>query len=113
MLCFSRPILSALTTARAVISLGVLYLIPMALAQLPQQVCGVYSGALRGSGDTRTPMFVSALGIWLVRLPLAYLFSRFFRLGIVGVWWAMASDITVRWAVTWWRYRRVNWQRAA
>lgn len=113
MLCFPRPILSALTNDRAVINLGALYLIPMALAQLPQQVCGVYSGALRGSGDTRTPMFVSALGIWLVRLPLAYLFSRFFRLGIVGVWWAMASDITVRWAVTWWRYRRVNWQRAA
>ena len=53
----------------------------------------VLEGALRGGGDTRTPMYITATGMWLVRLPLAYLFVIRGEMGLIGAWLAMSADI--------------------
>lgn len=63
-------------------------LIPIAgLFQVFDGAQVVASGILRGIGDTRFPMLASALGFWLVGLPLsAYLGFRA-GLGAEGLWW--------------------------
>lgn len=91
-------VMGLLTNDPAVIALGARYLVLMGLAQLPQQVGGVLNGALRGSGDTRSPMLIAFVGLWLVRLPLAILLGRHAGLGIIGVWVAMTVDLFVRYA---------------
>ncbi len=100
-----RQIMSVLTNDAGVIALGAIYLRLMATAQIPQQLSGVLSGALRGRGDTRTPMLVAAIGLWGIRLPVAYVLAFRFGMGITGVWVGMTVDLFVRFAITSLRYR--------
>jgi len=104
-----EQILALLTNDPEVIALGAIYLRLMGTAQIPQQLGGVLSGALRGSGDTRTPMYVAALGLWCVRLPLAYVLAFPMGMGIAGVWTGMTVDLFVRFTLTVMRYRRIPW----
>jgi putative MATE family efflux protein len=106
---FPRQILALLTNDSQVIALGAIYLRLMATAQIPQQLGGVFTGALRGSGDTRTPMFIAALGLWGVRLPLAYILAFPLKMGIAGVWTGMTVDLFVRFTLTTVRYSRIPW----
>jgi multidrug resistance protein, MATE family len=46
----------------------------------------VATGALRGVGDTRTPMIWSVACYWLVGLPVGYLLCFRFGWGAMGVW---------------------------
>lgn len=106
-----KQILALLTNDAQVIALGAIYLRLMGTAQIPQQLGGVFTGALRGSGDTRTPMYIAALGLWCVRLPLAYVLAFPLNMGIAGVWTGMTVDLFVRFTLTVLRYRRIPWVR--
>jgi putative MATE family efflux protein len=55
-----------------------------------------YAGALRGAGDTRSPMIVGALSVWLVRVPLAWLLAHKLKMGLSGLWLTMIADWGVR-----------------
>ncbi len=108
-----QPIMSLLTSDPEVIVLGAIYLRIMATAQIPQQVSSVMKGALRGNGDTRTPMYIAGLGLWGIRIPVAYLLGFVLDMGIVGVWVSMTLDLIVRFVLILWRYRRIPWVRAS
>jgi len=56
----------------------------------------VMSGSLRGAGFSKIPMIYSGLGMWLIRIPLAYILSIKLGLGLVGAWIAMATDISFK-----------------
>src|SRR4029077_17663194 len=60
------------TTDRALIRTAVSLLAIAALFQLFDGIQSVATGALRGAGDTRTPMLCHMLLYWLVGLPLGY-----------------------------------------
>ena len=47
-----------------------------------------------GAGDTLKPAVISLCSMWLVRLSLAYVLSLHY--GLVGVWIAMAIELTLR-----------------
>ncbi len=47
-----------------------------------------------GLGDTIVPCIMNLSGIWLVRIPLAYILAR--TMGIEGVWLAMCVELNVR-----------------
>ncbi|MBP8613882.1 MAG: MATE family efflux transporter [Firmicutes bacterium] len=106
---FPEQILALLTNDADVIALAAIYLRLMATAQIPQQVAGVLNGAIRGSGDTRTPMVVAAIGLWGVRLPLAYILAFPLKMGITGVWLGMTLDLFVRFILTMIRYKKLSW----
>lgn len=108
---FPVQIMDLLAEDAEVIALGALYLRIMAIAQLPQQLTSVLKGAIRGSGDTRTPMYIAALGLWGVRLPMAYLLAFVMDMGVAGVWTSMCLDLIIRFGLTLWRYRTIPWVR--
>ena len=54
----------------------------------------VGAGALRGTGDTFVPSMMCLGSIWIVRLGLALLLVG--RLGLPGMWIAMATELCVR-----------------
>lgn len=54
----------------------------------------VIYGVCVGCKDTKIPSMMNLLSIWLVRLPLAVYLSS--QLGLVGVWMAMAAELTFR-----------------
>jgi MATE family multidrug resistance protein len=46
----------------------------------------VATGALRGLGDTRTPMVTNMIGHWVLGLPIGYLLCFYFGVGVYGLW---------------------------
>jgi putative MATE family efflux protein len=56
-------------------------------------------GGLRGAGDTRSPVLVGLLGVWGVRVPLAWALAFPAGLGLYGIWITMIADWAVRTAV--------------
>lgn len=51
----------------------------------------VFNGALQGAGNTRIPMVLSIVSLWVFEFPLAYVLSHHTSLNEVGIW--MASPI--------------------
>jgi len=77
---------------------------------------GVYftlDGALRGAGDTRFTLAVSALGMYAIRLPLAYALGFYTPLGVIGVWIPLVIEYYVRSAVIARRFRSGAWKHIA
>lgn len=110
---FPQAIMSLLAEDPEVIALGAIYLRIMATAQIPQQISSVMKGTLRGNGDTRTPMYIAGLGLWGIRLPVAYLLGFTFNMGVVGVWVSMTLDLVTRFVLILWRYRLIPWIKAS
>jgi MATE family multidrug resistance protein len=74
------------TTDRAVIRTAVSLLAVAAWFQLFDGIQTVATGALRGAGDTRTPMICHMLLYWLIGLPLGYVLCFAMGWGAVGLW---------------------------
>ena len=61
------------------------------------------AGALRGAGDTLVPSLLNLGSIWIVRLGLSLLLVG--KLGLRGMWIAMAIELCVRGTLMLWRQR--------
>lgn len=59
------------------------------------------AGALRGAGDTLVPSLLNLGSIWIVRLGLSLLLVG--KLGLRGMWIAMAIELCVRGTLMLWR----------
>jgi len=70
-----------------VIRIGAQYLIIVSSFYLLFSGMFTINGVLRGAGDTLIPMFITLFGLWVVRIPAAWLLSEWF--GEVGIWWAV------------------------
>jgi MATE family multidrug resistance protein len=69
-------------------------LIPIAgLFQIFDGLQVAASGVLRGVGETRWPMYVQLVGLWLIGLPVSIGAGVFFGVGEVGLWWGFVAGI--------------------
>jgi putative MATE family efflux protein len=110
MIFFPEQIMGFFTNDQEVIGLGALPLQVMGFVQPMLAASMIFAGALRGAGDTRWPMIITAGCIWLVRLPLAYLFAIVFGWGLVGAWSAMSLDMVLRGTFNFLRFRGGGWK---
>jgi len=85
----ARWIASALSPDEKVVQECVKY-IYISMISEPFMAWGVIlGGGLSGAGDTKSVMLRVALSLWLVRIPLSYLFVVVLGLGASWVWWSM------------------------
>lgn len=110
---FPAALLRLYTSDAAVITLGVVALRVVACIQLPEALGFVLSGALRGAGDTRSVLHITAFGVWVVRLGASLLLVSVLRMGLLGAWLAMALDWLVRAAYLIARFRRGRWKEVS
>lgn len=68
----------------ATLRLTILLFMVVAFSQILDGLRNILIGILRGLFDTRIPMYVSLFTIWLVGMPLGYLFAFPLHLGAVG-----------------------------
>jgi MATE family multidrug resistance protein len=90
-----RWIVEIYTRDLAVIRIGATLLRIAALFELFDGFQTVATGALRGLGDTRTPMLAHFGGYWLVGLPLAYVLCFSFRWGASGLWVGLLAALVL------------------
>lgn len=88
-----HALVRAFTTDAAVISVGVSLLGIAAVFQLFDGLQVVSTGALRGTGDTRTPMVSNLVAHWFIGLPLGYALCFHFGWGVRGLWVGLCSGL--------------------
>ncbi len=106
---FERPILGFFTTDPAVLAAGAIVIRTAALEQPLLAASFVFSGALRGAGDTRTTMLITVASIWGLRLVAAYGLGLALGLGIFGAWLAVGIDFGFRAFMFWRRFESGRW----
>jgi multidrug resistance protein, MATE family len=82
---FANQLMNVFTDDPEVISAGVDALRALAVGLPAWSVWFVYGGALRGIGDTRSPMITSAVGVWGA-VAIAFLMVKVFDGGLGLVW---------------------------
>jgi len=107
----AEPLFRILSDDPRVWACGVPALRGLACVQIPLAFLIVYVGALRGAGDSRSPMIYTALSMALVRVPLAYLGGFVLRGGLLGAWMGMFGDLVVRAVLMSLRFRLGRWKR--
>lgn len=65
-------------------------------AQIPLAVSLIFAGALQGLGDTKTPLYSTAIGMWGIRIIGVYLLGIRLNMDIAGIWLAILIDLTIR-----------------
>ena len=86
---------SAQPDAAAVREAAVSFAFAAGLFQLLIGLQIIAANAMRGLGDTRTPMFYAVLGYWLLGLGSGTVACFAFGLGGVGLWWGMTGGVAV------------------
>jgi len=88
-----RALLGLFTRNTAVTEIGVALLLIAAVFQLFDGIQGVLTGALRGLGDTRTPMIWNLVGHWAFGLPLGYALCFWWAWGVRGLWIGLSAGL--------------------
>jgi putative MATE family efflux protein len=77
-----------------------------AFAQPALAVGLVLAGALQGAGDTKSPMYSTALGMWVIRIIGVYILGIHFGMGIAGIWISIAIDLYARGVFLFYQFKK-------
>ena len=109
MFIFAPEMMGLMTPVDEIIDLGAYCLRIEAFAE-PMFAASIIAVCVCvGAGDTLKPAIISLCSMWLVRLTLAYFLSIHY--GLVGVWIAMAIELSFRGILLMTRLFRVKWMR--
>src|SRR5580700_12257352 len=73
----------------------------------------VSTGALRGLGETRVPMWANLVGYWVIGLPLGLTLCFILKWGIYGLWIGLTLALVVIGSVLLVRWNRDSLRLAA
>lgn len=71
----------------------------------------IYSGCLRGGGDTVYVAFISLISVAIIRPLFGYICAYPLGLGLFGAWLGIAIDQALRFLFTWLRFRGGRWMK--
>jgi MATE family multidrug resistance protein len=110
---FPRAIARLFTPDPAIIAAAVPLLRVAAFFQLFDGLQVTATGALRGAGDTTTPMLCHFAGYWVIGLPLGVLLGFRESLGAMGLWMGLSVGLIVIGIVLlgFWRRTAVRFER--
>jgi len=108
LLIFPHPIARMYTPANDVIRVTTFLLVAGAAFQLFDGIQTVATGALRGAGDTRTPMLCHLIAYWIIGLPLGYWLCFGLHWGAFGLWAGLSLALILIGVVLLMTWRRMT-----
>ncbi|WP_461866610.1 MATE family efflux transporter [Thermococcus sp.] len=111
-----------------VLRLAAIYLIIVGISEIPLGWVFVLGGALRGAGDTKSPMYITAVSKLLFRIVPAYILGFGFTipafdlgpltfpgftlhgLGVIAAWIAMSLETFTTAGLLWYVFKRGKWK---
>lgn len=88
-----RWILGLFSADRQTVAVGVALLAVAAVFQVFDAAQVVTTGALRGLGNTRSPMLANLFGYWAFGLPTGYWLCFRRGWGLLGLWWGLSFGL--------------------
>ena len=112
LLFFIAPnlLISLFTDDPQVISLSTMALRLVSICQPFLAISMILSGALRGAGATKSVLFITFFGIYLVRIPITYVFLNIFNMGLAGAWIVMTIDLIFRSSLCFYTFKKGKWK---
>lgn len=93
-----------------VVSIGVQLLRVLSLSGIFIAVALTYTGGLQGTGDTRSPLYISIVSQVVVPLGICFVIQRFFQLDPIDIWIAILVGHVTRCTLSVWRFRQEKWR---
>jgi MATE family, multidrug efflux pump len=90
-----KVIARAFSPDPAVVRVGATLLLVAAAFQLFDGVQVVTTGALRGAGDTKTPMLANLVAYWFIGIPLGYFLCFHLGWGALGIWIGLCIGLMI------------------
>jgi MATE family multidrug resistance protein len=90
-----RPLIALYTSDPRVMAVGPTLLWIAAAFQIFDGIQTVSTGALRGLGETRVPMFANLVGYWVLGLPLGFVLCFVLKEGVFGLWIGLTLALVV------------------
>lgn len=94
------------TTDSTILDMVVTALRISAVSQPALAIGLVLAGALQGLGDTKSPMYSTAIGMWIIRIIGVYVLGIYLNLGIAGIWYAIIIDYFTRAFFLAWKFNK-------
>jgi len=106
-----RLLMGMFTDVKEIIDIGERILLIVAFTAPGQISNVVFSGSLRGAGDTKFVAYSSLVSISIVRPVITYILCFPMGLGLIGAWIGLFVDQYVRLAFSSYRFRKGKWQK--
>ncbi|RJP19371.1 MAG: MATE family efflux transporter [Candidatus Abyssobacteria bacterium SURF_5] len=106
----AKPTALIYVNEAGVVDYTALFVRVLALCQPAMAIHFALSGALIGAADTRWPLYSSFIGMFLIRLPLAFLAAHVLGLSITWVWLIILADHYIKAFVLFLRFLSGRWK---
>ena len=94
----------------AVVEIGVQLLRVLSLSGLFIAVALTYTGGLQGTGDTRSPLYISIISQMIVPLGICFVIQQTSTLDPIDIWLAILAGHVTRCALSVIRFRQGKWK---
>ncbi len=108
-IALGTPIFMLFSREEEILRYGEMIMVIMAIITFMQVAQVVFSGCLRGAGDTKFTAVVSLISVTFIRPGLGYLFCYPLSMGLFGAWMGLAVDQLARFLLTYLRFRSGKW----
>jgi putative MATE family efflux protein len=96
-----------------VVDLGVQLLRVLALSGLFITVALTYTGGLQGTGDTKSPLYISIISQIIIPLGICFIVQRTSRLDPIDIWLAILAGHATRCVLSVLRFNQGRWRNIA
>ena len=108
-IALGTPIFMLFSREEEILRYGEMIMVIMAVITFMQVAQVVFSGCLRGAGDTKFTAVVSLISVTFIRPGLGYLFCYPLNMGLFGAWMGLAVDQLARFLLTYMRFHSGKW----
>lgn len=109
-LIFPEQIIRIFTSDEAVLSYGAHALQIIGAGYIFFGIGMVFTQALNGAGDTRTPTIINLVCFWVFQVPLAYFLAYVLELSSTGAFIAIPAAEVLIALLSWYYFRKGKWK---
>ena len=106
-----RYMINLFTNDIRVIEYGAQYLTIVGLFYILFTLMFIYTGLMRGAGDSIVPMFITLASLWIIRIPFAWIMAG--KIGVTGIWWSIPAGWFVGLILSYLYYKTGRWKKKA
>jgi putative MATE family efflux protein len=93
-----------------VVEIGVQLLRVLSVSGLLIAVALTYTGGLQGTGDTKSPLFISIISQIMVPLGICFVIKQVSTLDPIDIWFAILAGHATRCTLSVWRFNQGKWR---